>query len=131
MDQVVGWGCSTIFPMEQNLADLEAVANIPLMIGEYSFMCNNDSGDPNSSIPASTRRLTPSCNAPTEYENFVAPLYEDTPALVGDDWFQYVDEPGNGRAGDGEDDDFGMIDVNGNPYPQDGGRPSAHAQRRR
>jgi hypothetical protein len=44
-------------------------------------------------------------------------LYEDTPALVGDDWFQYVDEPAGGRTGDGENFDFGMIDVNGNPYP--------------
>ena len=52
-----------------------------------------------------------------QFENFIAPLYEDTPALVGDDWFQYVDEPANGRSGDGENNDFGMIDVNGTPYP--------------
>ena len=52
-----------------------------------------------------------------QFENFIAPLYEDTPALVGDDWFQYVDEPPGGRTGDGENSDFGMIDVHGNPYP--------------
>ena len=41
--------------VEQNLADIEAVANVPLMIGEYSFSSTvNSSGDPDT-YPADLR----------------------------------------------------------------------------
>jgi hypothetical protein len=52
-----------------------------------------------------------------DFENQISPLYLSSPWLVGDDWFQYVDEPQNGRTGDGENDNFGMVDVNDQPYP--------------
>jgi hypothetical protein len=105
-------------PLEQNLANLEAVANVPLMIGEYSFTSTvNSSGDP-STVPFIYEAANSQQQCASNYENFIAPLYEDTPALVGDDWFQYVDEPASGRSGDGENDDFGMIDVDGTPYPE-------------
>ena len=92
---------------QQNLADLEAVADIPLMIGEYSFM--SDSSDPNT-IPGIYATADTQLQRAQQYEQFIAPLYEDTPALVGDDWFQYVDEPANSHVSDrGEDDDFGMV----------------------
>jgi hypothetical protein len=104
-------------PVEQNLANLEAVANIPIMIGEYQFSSfQNTTGDPDT-VPGIYQVASTQQQRANLYENFIAPLYEDTPALVGDDWFQYVDEPANGRTGDGENFDFGMIDVNGNPYP--------------
>ena len=115
LDQTVDGVYPPYIPVEQNLADLEAVANIPLMIGEYAFISND--ADPNT-IPGIYETANNQQQRANEYENFVAPLYEDTPALVGDDWFQYVDEPANGRAPDGENDDFGMINVNGAPYPQ-------------
>ena len=116
-DQAVDNVWPAYLPVQQNLADLESVANIPLMIGEYSFSSTvNSSGDSNTEAfiyqVASSQQQRAS-----QFENFMAPLYEDTPALVGDDWFQYVDEPPGGRTGDGENSDFGMIDVNGNPYP--------------
>ena len=81
--------------MQQNLADLEAVANIPLMIGEYSFIVQSDS-DPNT-VPGIYETADTQQQRANQYENFIAPLYEDTPALVGDDWFQYVDEPADGE----------------------------------
>ena len=116
-DQAVQDFWPAYLPVEQNLADLEAVANIPLMIGEYQFSSFvNSTGDPDT-VPGIYQVASSQQQRANEFENFIAPLYEDTPALVGDDWFQYVDEPANGRAGDGENFDFGMIDVNGNPYP--------------
>lgn len=100
--------------VQQNLADFEQYVKRPLMIGEYTSIAYGPETpdflpgiylvEPNQS----ERALT--------YENFVAPLYEDAPWLVGEDWFQYVDDPVHGRTGDGEDDNFGMVDVNGNPY---------------
>jgi hypothetical protein len=116
-DQAVTNTWPAYLPVEQNLADLEAVANVPLMIGEYSFSSTvNSSGDPDTYPPIYVTASSQQQRA-NQFENFIAPLYEDTPALVGDDWFQYVDEPPGGRTGDYENSDFGMIDVNGNPYP--------------
>ena len=37
------------------------------------------------------------------------------PAVVGSHWFQYYDHPRGGRQ-DGEDYDFGLVDVNDRPY---------------
>ena len=115
-DQVVDNVWPAYLPVQQNLAALEAAANIPLMISEYSFSSyQNTTGDPDTVPDFYTVANTQQQRA-NDYENYIAPLYEDNPNLVGDDWFQYVDEPANGRVGDGENSDFGMIDVNGNPY---------------
>ena len=101
-------------PVEQNLADFAQYFNGPFMIGEYSFMAYQPQTP--DTLPG-IYLVAPNQQVRTnEYENFVAPLYEDAPWLVGDDWFQFVDEPVNGRTGDGENDNFGMVDVNGNPY---------------
>jgi hypothetical protein len=98
-----------------NLADFEADFNGPFMIGEYSFMAYGP--ETPDTLPGIYQVAPNQQVRANEYENYLAPLYEDAPWLVGDDWFQYVDEPVNGRTGDGENDNFGMIDVNGNPYP--------------
>ncbi len=56
---------------QQNLADLEAVADIPLMIGEYSFM--SDSSDPNT-IPGIYATADTQLQRAQQYEQFIAPL---------------------------------------------------------
>jgi len=50
--------------------------------------------------------------AATATENFAA-----IPDIVGTHWFQYVDNPKGGRA-DGEDYDFGLVDINDQPYEE-------------
>jgi hypothetical protein len=39
------------------------------------------------------------------------------PEIVGSHWFQYYDQPKGGRA-DGEDYNFGLVDINDQPYEQ-------------
>jgi hypothetical protein len=39
------------------------------------------------------------------------------PAVIGSQWFQYYDHPKGGRP-DGEDYDFGLVDINNRPYRQ-------------
>ena len=39
------------------------------------------------------------------------------PEVIGMHWFQYYDHPRGGR-GDGEDYDFGLVDINDQPYEQ-------------
>jgi hypothetical protein len=102
-------------PVAPNLADFAADFNGPFMIGEYSFMAYGP--ETPDTLPGIYQVAPNQQVRANEYENYFAPLYEDAPWLVGDDWFQYVDEPVNGRTGDGENDNFGLIDVNGNPYP--------------
>ena len=85
------------------------------MIGEYTAIT------PSPTTPST--RPSVYADSPTQqaraqdFENQISPLYLNSPWLVGDDWFQYVDEPQNGRTGDGEDDNFGMVNVNDQPYP--------------
>jgi hypothetical protein len=38
------------------------------------------------------------------------------PYVVGADWFQYYDEPPHGRKLDGEDYNFGLVDIHDRPY---------------
>ena len=40
------------------------------------------------------------------------------PYVVGADWFQYYDEPPHGRKLDGEDYNFGLVDIHNRPYPE-------------
>lgn len=103
-------------PVQPDLGNFASDFNGPLMIGEYSFMASSPQTP--STVPGIYLVAPNQQTRANEYENFVAPLYEDSQALVGDDWFQYVDEPVNGRTGDGENDNFGMVDVNGHPYPE-------------
>lgn len=38
------------------------------------------------------------------------------PYIVGAHWFRYADEPTNGRSSDGEDFNFGLVDIHDKPY---------------
>lgn len=102
-------------PLEQNLANFYKYAKKPLLIGEYSFTADGPQ-DPNTVPgiypPAPNQQVRAS-----NFENFIAPIYEDSPWVVGDDWFQWYDEPAGGRVGDGENNDFGMVNVENQPYP--------------
>jgi hypothetical protein len=40
------------------------------------------------------------------------------PYVVGADWFQYYDEPPRGRSLDGEDYNFGLVDIHDQPYAE-------------
>ena len=96
---------------------MEAVANIPLMIGEYSFASYvNSSGDPDT-VPGSTRRPRPSSNAPTSSRTSSRPCTRTRRLWSVTTGSSTSTNRPNGRTGDAENFDFGMIDVNGNPYP--------------
>lgn len=97
-----------------HLNSLEELTHRPLMITEY-YMCakENGSGDPNSSsgfpvVQTQAERARGFANTTERLAR--------TPAVIGAHWFQYSDEPPKGR-GDGENYDFGLVDVNNRPYP--------------
>jgi len=103
-------------PVEPNLANMESYFNGPMMIGEYAFIAPGPQ-DPNTD--PGIYLISPNQQArATDYANFLAPLYEDAPWLVGDEWFQYTDQPANGRTPNGENNEFGLVNIGDQPYPE-------------
>jgi hypothetical protein len=101
-------------PITANLEEFEKYANKPLMIGEYSAV--GATPQTPDTVPGIYPIYPTQAARAAAYAGFIAPLYEDAPWLVGDGWFEYFDEPQGGRTGDGENSDFGLVDVEDQPY---------------
>ncbi|HEX5323682.1 MAG TPA: hypothetical protein VFW40_07845 [Capsulimonadaceae bacterium] len=97
------------------LDTLHKLTQRPVMVTEfYATSTQNRSGNQNSSsgflvAPTQADRAVVFRN---ELEWFLS-----RPYLVGADWFQYFDEPQNGR-GDGENYDMGLVDIHDRPYAE-------------
>jgi hypothetical protein len=86
----------------------------PVMVTEYSFHAlDGRSGDRNT-VGFASQVLDQQARA-DGYHLFTTRAAR-IPFIVGVDWFQWSDEPPNGRSSDGEDVNFGMVDVDDNPY---------------
>ena len=86
----------------------------PVLITEWFFAAReNRTGNKNNghlmTVGTQAERAQ---GAAAATRNFAA-----VPAIVGTHWFQYYDHPKGGRA-DGEDYDFGLIDLEDRPYEQ-------------
>lgn len=97
------------------LSTLHSLTHRPLAVGEF-YMCSsqNRSGNKNSSsgfplVATQQERAS----------GFVGTLNSlaRTPYVVGADWFQYSDEPTDGR-GDGENYNMGLVDIDDRPYEE-------------
>jgi hypothetical protein len=95
------------------LDTLHALSGKPVIVSEFYMAAQlNRSGNKNdvSTFPTVTtqkERAAGFCNT----INALAGI----PYVVGADWFQYYDEPMHGRD-DGEDYDFGLVDIHDRPY---------------
>ncbi len=86
----------------------------PVMVTEYYFAAmENATGDGNTSAGFMTvaTQAQRAAGAARMTEHLAR-----LPYVVGWHWFQFADEPPHGR-GDGEDYNFGLVDVNDRPYP--------------
>lgn len=98
-----------------HLRGLAKITHKPLMVTEYYMSAvENRSGNKNdrSGFPV-VQTLD---QRATGFRNTTESLLKD-PDVVGAHWFQYYDEPQNGR-GDGENYNFGLVDVNNQPYQE-------------
>jgi hypothetical protein len=89
------------------------VTGKPVLIGEFAFRAE-DAGLPNTrgagpKVPSQQARA----KAYTDYVTWL----ESLPEAVGYHWFEWVDEPKEGRF-DGEDSNYGLVDVNDVPYKE-------------
>jgi len=97
-------------PLVKRVYDVTSRA---ILIGEFAFR-GQDTGLPN------TRGAGP--KVPNQqvrakaYADYVSWL-ESLPEAVGYHWFEWVDEPKEGRF-DGEDSNYGLVDINDNPYKE-------------
>ena len=100
-------------PVTSTFSNFERYVKRPIMVGEYSFIASG----------AATPDTVPGVYAvyPTQqqraaaYTDYAQPLYARAPWVVGDEWFEYVDEPEGGRF-DGENNNFGVVNVEDQPY---------------
>jgi hypothetical protein len=84
----------------------------PVLISEWFFAArHNRTGNLNNghlmTVDTQTERAA---GAAAATENFAV-----IPEIIGAHWFQYYDHPRGGRD-DGEDYDFGLVDINDHPY---------------
>ena len=95
------------------LPGLEALTHKPLIITEY-YMCarqgRSGNGNDRSGFPV-VDTLEQRADG---FERTTRDLLSN-PDVVGAHWFQYYDEPKNGR-GDGENYNFGLVDTTNKPY---------------
>jgi hypothetical protein len=101
-------------PVESNFANFEQYVKRPIMIAEYSFRSVT------ALTPSTVPWIYPTYPTQTKraqaYTKYIGTVYQSAPWVVGDDWFEYVDEPYNGRTGDGENSNFGVVNVDNQPY---------------
>ncbi|HEY3910453.1 MAG TPA: hypothetical protein VGM07_11245 [Stellaceae bacterium] len=84
----------------------------PVLVSEWFFAAeHNRTGNRNNGhLMTVDTQAERAAGAAAATENFAA-----IPDIVGAHWFQYYDHPKGGRA-DGEDYDFGLVDINNRPY---------------
>ena len=100
-------------PVEPNFANFEALVHKPLLIAEYSFRATTPT-TPNT-VPSILATYPNQAARAAAYTNYIGTMVQTAPWLVGDHWFEYVDEPQGGRF-DGENNDFGLVSTANVPY---------------
>ncbi len=100
-------------PVTTTFDNFEQYVKRPIMVAEYSFIATTPQTP--DTVPGVYAVYPDQQARAAAYTDYIAPLYEHAPWVVGDEWFEYVDEPQGGRF-DGENDNFGVVDVENQPY---------------
>lgn len=96
------------------LDTLHALTGKPIYVSEF-YMTAEQNGTGNKNDSSSFPVVATQAERADGFRNTLEALLR-TPYVVGADWFQYSDEPTHGRF-DGEDYDFGLVDIHDQPYP--------------
>jgi agarase len=104
------WG--PLVPIDGWLQDYYELSELPLMATEFSF--RSEESDPPNSYPPIYLTFPTQEERAAAYDEYVQKCF-DAPYFVGHHWFEYVDQPVGGR-GDGEDNNFGLVTVEDEPY---------------
>lgn len=95
--------------------EIYEITNVPIIVSEFSFISHdNNSGNKNQIWKGGGIVNSQQARADS-YKKLVTSLGE-TSFIIGTEWFQWNDEPPSGRKGDGEDANFGIVDIKDRPY---------------
>lgn len=86
----------------------------PVMITEYAFHALDGRSGNRNTFGFDGQVVDQQARA-EGYKLFTS-RFARVPYIIGADWFQWNDEPPSGRRVDGEDVNFGMVDVDDQPY---------------
>jgi hypothetical protein len=102
-----GWAADYFFDGLRRLS-----GGKPVLVSEWFFAAReNRTGNRNNGhLMTVATQSERAAGAAAATLNFAA-----IPEVIGAHWFQYYDHPKGGR-GDGEDYDFGLVDINNRPY---------------
>jgi hypothetical protein len=112
--------------MKEELARLHKLSNKPVMLTEYAFLAkDNRTGNTNKGYEQVV--VQNDKERGEHYAQYLEALSK-LPFVVGLHWFQYHDQPSQGRA-DGENCNFGFVDVEDRVY-DDLAKAASEANRR-
>jgi hypothetical protein len=108
-DSSDGWIAHYFFDSLEKLS-----SGKPVLVTEWFFAANeNRTGNSNNghlmTVQTQAERAAGAAAATANFAAF--------PEIIGTHWFQYYDHPKGGRP-DGEDYDFGLVDINDKPYEE-------------
>jgi hypothetical protein len=86
----------------------------PVMISEYSFHALDGRSGNRNTVGFAAQVLDQQARA--DGYRLLTTRLARVPYVIGADWFQWSDEPPGGRFGDGEDVNFGVVDVDDHAY---------------
>ncbi len=98
------------------LRNLYALTKKPVLITEFSWRAmQNRSNDPNTEGADVT--VDTQAERAERYRSVVSKVAGE-PYIVGTHWFQYMDQPPGGRWIDGENSNYGIVDIHDQPYEE-------------
>ncbi|MGZ6910349.1 MAG: hypothetical protein ACXVJS_02280 [Acidimicrobiia bacterium] len=112
LDETIQASSPSYLPHDPTLQGIASIVQKPLLVMEYSFRAA-DAGVPNSYPPIFPVYADQQARAAAADE-YLARRYA-SPWIVGDHWFEYVDEPVGGRF-DTEDSNFGLVSSSDVPW---------------
>ena len=96
------------------LRDTYALTKKPVLITEFSWRATeNRSGDKNTEGAEVT--VDTQADRADRYRAFVSQVAHE-PYIMGTHWFQYLDQPPGGRWIDGENSNYGIVDIHDQRY---------------
>lgn len=110
----VNYYCKNMKVDKQLLDNYYLLGRKPVMITEFSYRAmENRSGDRNSRGADVTVKTQE--ERKTGFNKYVTQMME-LPYLVGYHWFMYFDQSPQGRSFDGENSNYGIVDIHDNEY---------------
>jgi hypothetical protein len=100
--------------LDLDMFNMMSESGQPVLISEYSFHALDGRSGNRNTVGFAAQVLDQQARA-DGYRILTTNLAR-VPYVIGGDWFQWSDEPPGGRYGDGEDVNFGVVDVDDHPY---------------